>query len=48
MDRLRLLGVIQTVDGFPLDFEFFGGNMDEVYTLVPMSSEMRGTTRHYS
>ena len=48
MDRLRLLGVIQTADGLPLDFEVFEGNMAEVRTPVPMSSEMRGTTRHYS
>lgn len=34
--RQCMLGVIQTADGLPLDFEVFEGNTAEVTTLLPM------------
>ncbi len=42
--RQCLLGVIQTADGLPLDFEVFEGNMAEVRTLLPM---LKRTLSHY-
>lgn len=34
--RQCVLGLIQTADGLPLDFELFDGNVAEVTTLLPM------------
>ena len=34
--RQCMLGIIQTADGLPLDFEVFPGNTAEVKTLLPM------------
>ncbi len=42
--RQCLLGVIQTAEGLPLDFEVFEGNMAEVRTLLPM---LRRTLANY-
>ncbi|WP_421621132.1 IS1634 family transposase [Alkalilimnicola ehrlichii] len=42
--RQCLLGVVQTADGLPLDFEVFEGNTAEVRTLLPM---LRRTLGNY-
>ena len=36
VDRQFSLGLVQTADGLPLDFEVFEGNVAEVKTLLPM------------
>jgi len=36
ISRQCVLGLIQTADGIPLDFELFEGNIAEVRTLLPM------------
>ena len=42
--RQCLLGVVQTADGLPLDFEVFDGNKAGVRTLLPM---LRRTLANY-
>ena len=39
--RQVLLGLVQTADGLPLDFEIFEGNAAEVHTLLPMVQRVR-------
>lgn len=41
MARQVLLGVVQSAEGIPLDFEIFAGNTAEVTTLVPMIQRVR-------
>ncbi len=41
IDRQYMLGVVQTAEGIPLDFEVFAGNTAEVSTFLPMIKRVR-------